>query len=380
MNESLMQVLKLFSLPTCGGHTVFLDSDSQGNRYLYRSNLYQKQDVFLYDSSTGETECITRDEPSSNRAYCSPDGRFICYAKDESGNELFTFRLYDTESKQVSDLPTEACYTYLFAVDWKSDSSGFIRSCSRNDKNLIELVNIQERTVKELFSWKDPLMSATISHDGRWLACTAYDGDSYIILVPLNNPENYRLIRPEGSRYNASPVWVDEGDRIFFVSDQNGYYQPAVYSCMANSTVHIELEIGEEMLSYSQVAPLAQVDRRNHIVYCLVTREATNYVKKISLTDNTAASINFGNFNTHAISLRDSDTLGIILSSMNTPQAVYLYSLPEQHLKQISKSIDDEGLRTLSDAESLEFESCDGTRYKDGILPRQIKESERNQP
>ncbi len=193
-------------------------------------------DIFDVPAKKGVTYNLTHSSGVHERnPKVSPDGKWIAYISDQSGE----FEIYMVKSDR-SEPPvqlTKNADTYYYNIKWSPDSKKILW----NDKKLrLRYVDITTQKVTEVdksniweihdFNW---------SPDSKWIVYSKKDTNKFNIIC-LYNLDTKKTTPITESWFNSSdPVFSDDGKYIFFTSKRS--FDP-VYSNTEWNTAYIDME------------------------------------------------------------------------------------------------------------------------------------------
>lgn len=178
-------------------------------------------DVFLVDVASGNARNITRSSGVAEReARVSPDGRFLAYFADSTGE--YSLRIRDTSVKQTEmDIPIEAQPSFYRELTWSPDS----KRVAFSDQHVgVWLADVETREVKKIdrspssaqdvfqFSW----------HPGaRYLAYTRYDENRLpsVLIYDIRTSQSHPVT--SGDVHATCPVFDKSGQHLYFLSSAN---------------------------------------------------------------------------------------------------------------------------------------------------------------
>lgn len=190
------------------------DLSPDGKRVVFSA----RGDVFSVPSDEGITRNLTESSGAHDReAAWSPDGKYIAYLSDKSGEYEIYIEAQDGSAEPVQ--LTSNADTYKFTIRWSPDSKKIIW----NDKKLrLQYVNIETKEVKLVdqskiwefnqFNW---------SPDSRWIAyVTQLENDFGKIL--LYDTESGKTYSVTDDWYTSnSPVFSPDGKYLYFASGRD---------------------------------------------------------------------------------------------------------------------------------------------------------------
>lgn len=175
-------------------------------------------DVFSVPAKTGITRNLTATSGVHERNVTwSPDGNFIAYVADNTGeDEIYIVR--QDGSEQPVKLTSNAD-TYKYGMVWSPDSKKLLWS----DKNLrLQFVDVQSKSVTVVdqaktwefteFSW---------SPDSKWIAYSRPDrtAQTMIFLYEISSGDKFPVT--SGWYDSGEPVFSTDGKYLFFTSNRD---------------------------------------------------------------------------------------------------------------------------------------------------------------
>ncbi len=183
-----------------------------------RALLDARGDIFTVPQKKGNTRNLTNTSGANERGVnWSPDGKWISYISDESGNEEIYIRTAGEEGT-VTQL-TQNHPGHKFMPVWSPDS----RKLAFADKNLkLYYIDIASKTTTFVDSanrWE--IHDYNWSPDSKWLvyAKPEYNGFQSLFLYSPDNRQIHRLTTDMTDDYN--PVFDPEGKYLYFISERN---------------------------------------------------------------------------------------------------------------------------------------------------------------
>ncbi len=185
-----------------------------GKRALFGA----RGDVFTVPAEHGKTRNITASSDVHERnSKWSPDGKWIAYISDKTGeNEIFILP-QDGEGKEIQ--LTSNADTYKYQIYWSPDSKKLLWAdkklrLSYYDLAAKKLIRITQAEMWEFrhYSW---------SPDSKWIAYAKYEKDS-MNKIYLYSLETEQQIQVTDGWYSCSyPSFSSDGKYLFFTSDRN---------------------------------------------------------------------------------------------------------------------------------------------------------------
>jgi tricorn protease len=188
-------------------------------------------DIWSLPAEKGSPRNLTRTSGAAERDPAwSPDGRWIAFFSDESGE----YQLYITQSDgqgPTRRLTSDECAPQVFRYTpaWSPDSKHILFSDKTGSLYLHTLAPVdaegEAAQGKTVLVDKDPWanrLSANWSHDNAWLTYSIQHSDgrhSAIWLYNVGSGERHQVT--SGMFHDAAPVFDRKGDYLYFSSRRN---------------------------------------------------------------------------------------------------------------------------------------------------------------
>ncbi len=199
--------------------------------FWFRPPNVGRSDIATIAKGGGEIEVITRDAATNWNPVWSPDGKFLYFASDRSGNMSFWRVPMDEETGRALGEPE--------AVSPPSTYSRHL-NFSRNGKRLIYVQTDRQSNIEAIKF--DPKLERTV---GEPFAITkgdrevarpdlSPDGTQFVMRVPRRMQDDILVVQRDGTNwrdltndrfFDRYPRWSHDGKRIAFTSDRNGRYE-----------------------------------------------------------------------------------------------------------------------------------------------------------
>ncbi len=175
-------------------------------------------DVWSVPAKSGVTRNLTETSGVHERnATWSPDGRYIAYISDATGEGEIYIMSQDGREDPIQ-LTTDAD-TYKYSLSWSPDAKKIMWS----DKKLrLQYVDIETREVTVV----DQAESGEItqynwSPDSRWITFTRPEPEHYSRIYVYNLEDEECFPVTSGWYSSSSPGFCDQGKYLFFVSNRD---------------------------------------------------------------------------------------------------------------------------------------------------------------
>lgn len=174
-------------------------------------------DVWTVPAENGSPRQITDTSGAAERTPAwSPDGRWIAYISDASGE----YELWVTQSdgKGEPRQVTKGHKTYFHEINWAPDSEKLLLS---DKAGRLLLVALESGEVKELDRdpWANEPLTASWSHDSAWVTYSRGTEESQIGSVWLCNVESGETHKvTSGFFADTEPVFSPTGEYLFYAS------------------------------------------------------------------------------------------------------------------------------------------------------------------
>ena len=199
--------------------------------FWFRPPNVGRSDIATIAKSGGEIEVITRDAATNWNPVWSPDGKFLYFASDRSGNMSFWRVRIDEETGRTLGEPE--------AVSPPSNYSRHL-NFSSNGKRLIYVQTDRESNIEAIKF--DPKLERTV---GEPFAITkgdreitrpelSSDGTQFVMRVPRRMQDDILIVQRDGTNwrditndrfFDRYPRWSPDGKKIAFTSDRSGRYE-----------------------------------------------------------------------------------------------------------------------------------------------------------
>jgi tricorn protease len=185
-----------------------------GKRALFGA----RGDVFTVPAENGPTRNLTGTSGIHERnSKWSPDGKWIAYVSDVSGEDEIYLEPQDGSGSPVQ--VTKGNDTYIYQPLWSPDSKKLLWGDRRQR---LRYVDIDTKQIKEVYQSKVwEMTDYSWSPDSKWIAFTRpeAEGMNKVCLYSLDKNEVYEVT--DGWYDAGQPSFSSDGKYLFFVSDRD---------------------------------------------------------------------------------------------------------------------------------------------------------------
>ncbi len=224
-----------------------------GNRGIFEA----RGDLFSVPAENGPVIDLTNTSGTAERFPAwSPDGKYVAYWSDKSGEYELTIR--DMTNRSSEKKLTSYGPGFRYQLYWSPDS----KKIAFIDKAMnIYIYNMYSdkttRVDKEKYYFEGNLENFAVSwsSDSRWMAYAKDMDNQHDAIYIFDTKDNQTHAVTEGFYNDAQPVFDPEGKYLFFLTDRD--YKP-IYSDVQNTFIYPNTtKIAAIPLTNEIVSPLA---------------------------------------------------------------------------------------------------------------------------
>lgn len=184
-----------------------------------RAVVEARGDIWTVPEKNGAPRQITDSSGAAERNPAwSPDGRWICYFSDESGE----YELYITQSdgKGETRKLTDTGNNYFFGASWSPDSKMILVTDKTGALTLITVETGESKQV-DRDEWANQ-PGTSWSHDSRYIAYNKADPDSLSSAIWIYEIESGETRKVTSGFFNDSnPAFSRKGNFLYYVSNRS---------------------------------------------------------------------------------------------------------------------------------------------------------------
>ena len=204
-----------------------------------------RSDIATIPRGGGEPLVITKDASTNWNPVWSPDGKYLYFASDRSGNMNFWRVAIDEETGRVLSEPEAVVTPSKFSghLNFSRDGRRMIYVQTNRQSNIqaAEFDANREKMIGEPF-W--------ITRGDRQIVRPELspDGKQFVMRVPRRTQDDLAVLSRDGSNwrdltndkfFDRYPRWSADGKKIAFVSDRSGSYE--IWTIDADAPICVRL-------------------------------------------------------------------------------------------------------------------------------------------
>jgi len=204
---------------------------ADGKKLAYVSRRSGNADIWIKDLESGKERQLAESPAEETMPRISPDGSLVSYAVRSAGSESMAFDIYLVATK--GGPRQKLCDGCRHPLGWSRDNKILFVQGERRGAFAIDMMNVATGEVGHcLQSSEFHLFLADLTDEGRWLTFVAFERDALpshpqVLAAPIqvDRPSNesdwIRITNDQ--HWNDKPHWSPDGNRIYFVSDRDGF-------------------------------------------------------------------------------------------------------------------------------------------------------------
>jgi eukaryotic-like serine/threonine-protein kinase len=190
-----------------------------------------RSDIAIIPRGGGEPLVITKDASTNWNPVWSPDGKYLYFASDRSGNMNFWRVAIDEETGKVLSEPEAVVTPSKFSSHLNFSRDGkrmiYVQTNSQSNIQAAEFDVNKERIIG------DPVW---ITRGDRQIVRPelSTDGKQFVMRVPRRTQDDIVILSRDGTNwrdltndkfFDRYPRWSPDGKKVAFVSDRSGVYE-----------------------------------------------------------------------------------------------------------------------------------------------------------
>ena len=325
---------------------VLVSSDATGVFNAYALSVEGAASQSLTDSTTDSTFALT---------YFPEDDRVLLTA-DQGGNELNHLYVRELDGTITDLTPGENLKAQF--IGWSQDGSGFFATTNERDPRAFDMYryDVEGYERSRVFENTDALSLQDISSDGRWLALakphSSADSDLYLVDL-LADSEVPKLITPhEGAVSHGVYSFNPDNTGLVYGTDEHGEFSQAwLYEIASEQhSAYIVEDWDVLFVGFSNSGNYriwgVNVDARTVLKF--LDLRTNTPVAMPELPGGDLANIRFS---------RDEKSVGLLVSSDQTPRNVHVVNLATSEQRQLTDALH-------AEVDSQDLVASEVVRYK----------------
>lgn len=190
------------------------DISPNGERVVFSA----RGDIFTVPFEKGITRNLTQSSDAHDRsAAWSPDGRYIAYLSDKSGEYEIYIQVQDGSSEPIK--LTDGADTYKFNIQWSPDSKKLLF----NDRMArLQYVDIDTKKVTLVDKGENGLIrSFAWAPDSKWITYTLQDDNRFGVVYVYNVETASKKPITDNWYDSSEPTFSNDGKYLLFISDRD---------------------------------------------------------------------------------------------------------------------------------------------------------------
>ncbi|MEM9552621.1 MAG: PDZ domain-containing protein [Acidobacteriota bacterium] len=187
----------------------------QGHRIVFDA----RGELFSVPAEKGPTRNLSKTPAArEHEPAFSPDGRWLAYLSDASGE--YEIYLRPTDGSSAPRQLTNDASVWRFAPEWSPDSSTLAFSDRKRRLFVIDVESGEQTLVDR--SFRGDFTVYVFSPDSRWLAYERTREDTRMTGISLFSLDSGEVTRfGDGQANDYSPAWSADGTHLIYLSDRD---------------------------------------------------------------------------------------------------------------------------------------------------------------
>ncbi len=182
-----------------------------------RAVLGARGDLFSVPAKNGPTRNLTETPGAHERnAVWSPDGQWIAYVGDGTGDDEIYMRSQDGAGEPVQ--LTRNADTYKYSLTWSPDGKRILWSDKKNRLQFVEIGSKQVTLVDQSTAWE--IREFVWSPDSQWIAFVRPEERRFSNIYLYSLDSRQKIPVSDGWFPVSDPQFSSDGRYFFFVSDR----------------------------------------------------------------------------------------------------------------------------------------------------------------
>lgn len=231
MDKHIIDLVELLGTPLVDWDYGF-DLSPDGRQAAISWNLSGRWEIYLLDLNDPAPRCLTRGAGARFAPRWSPDGKRLAFTLDVEGGELNDILVLDLASGEQVNLTPDTPESILPEVSWSPDGRFLAYGSDRSGQFQPYLIPSGGGESIQLPQLPYPLWKIAWSPDGAWLTATTLAGgqDLHIYLIPAGGGESLPLNEGGVPLSANDPAWSPDGRRLAFSGVHDGDHQIGIYT------------------------------------------------------------------------------------------------------------------------------------------------------
>lgn len=346
--SDLLKIPCLFSFDLSpNGKFIIYSSNETGNLQLH----------LLHVKAGSKPRQLTSGKDPVFRGRISPRGDRLVFSQDKDGNETFHMYLAPIEGGKPQQI-TRTPYRMWGRFDWHPNGKEITRTIATMDKCGLESINVDTGECFMLKEGTPPIGIVQYSHDGKWIACDAQTSakSEKIYIVNRDDPSDIITYGIKEDSRDIAPSWSPNDRKLAFTSDAKGSRQVIVQDFQGKDRVFLELDREEQVPEYRQSLWSPRGDK----VYYVVSKHSRTTVHGHAIDGKKEDALPFPEGTIDFIRNSNDGRIFALHSSMNSPPQIYLHEIGSKSVIPLVPKNYSFDLTRLVKPESVWYKSFDG--------------------